>query len=176
MIFYTLVPSPVSFIRTHWEVWGCLRWIHPRSPHPTCILPYSAQLAPASPCGSTCVCGASSGGSSWERARQCTQCGDLPQRNTAEGMQVRLHSQKEITLILNAGNPHHHWKNKNKWRLVNLVWCSMNCLLNTRLLWRIIFFGSCLSRNCSVILVACCLFPNQEEIQNVLSQSNCKIK
>lgn len=140
----TLDASPVSFIRTHWEVWGCLRWIHLRSPHPTCSLPCSAQPAPASPCGSTCVCGASSGGSSWERARQCTRCGDLPQRNTAEGIADQITLTKgNRTLILNAGNPHLHWKNKNKRRLVNLVWWGMKGLLNTMLRWRISFFWAC---------------------------------
>lgn len=70
--------SLMHFIRTHWVVWGRSWRFHRRSPRPTCIPPCRARFAPACPCGWTCVCGVSSGGSSWERARRCTRCGDLP--------------------------------------------------------------------------------------------------
>lgn len=37
------------------------------------------------------------------------------------GLQVRLHSKKEITLILKAANPYRRWKDKKQQELVDLV-------------------------------------------------------
>lgn len=91
-IHFTLHGRSVYWIssrlnRTYWEAWGCLWWSRLHSPHRTCSPPHSVPLVPACPCGWTCAGVVSSGGSSWEHALQCTQCGDLG--NTGK-MQVRL--------------------------------------------------------------------------------------